>query len=74
MPVSLSLDDVDRLEFMIPLSQVPKMFPRLRNGKCINLATIYRWTNEGCEGVKLEYRKLGSTRCDSGMDRHSSAG
>lgn len=59
----LNADDVDRLESMIPLNQVPRIFPALRHGKRVNVATIFRWTNEGCQGVRLKFVKLGSTRC-----------
>jgi hypothetical protein len=56
---SVSVD----LKELIPLSEVPKLLPSLRRGKPVNLATVYRWTNEGSNGVRLAYLNIGSTRC-----------
>jgi hypothetical protein len=53
----------DRLKNLIPLNKVPNFLPPLRNDKPINLATLYRWTNKGCGGVKLRYTMVGTTRC-----------
>jgi hypothetical protein len=53
----------DRLKNLIPLNKVPNLLPSLRNDKPINLATVYRWTNRGCNKVKLRYAMVGTTRC-----------
>ena len=54
--------EVDLTE-LIPLNRVPSLLPRLRKNKHVNLATVYRWTNEGCRGIRLAYVQVGSTRC-----------
>ena len=52
-------------EEQISLAEAAKLLPRRRAGKRPNVATLYRWTNEGCRGVQLEYMQVGATRCTS---------
>lgn len=40
-------------EELVVLKELPKRLPR-RDGKQINLSTIYRWKNKGLYGVRLE--------------------
>jgi len=40
-------------EQLIPFNQLPDHLPKT-NGKKINIATLYRWRNNGLHGVKLE--------------------
>ena len=40
-------------EELIPLCELPNRLPK-RNGKQINISTIYRWRNRGLRGVRLE--------------------
>lgn len=56
-------DLVDQLGELIPLRDVPSLLPRGRGGKRIHIATVYRWTDPGCRGIRLRYAQLGATRC-----------
>jgi hypothetical protein len=62
-PPVLSLGDLDRLrEDYFPLDRVPNLIPPLRRDRPVNVSTVYRWTNEGCKGVRLRYVTLASKR------------
>jgi hypothetical protein len=52
-------------ETVVSLTQATHHLPERRGGKKPNVATIYRWTNDGCRGVRLEYTMVGATRCTS---------
>lgn len=52
-------------EQILSLSESCKELPQRRAGKRPNVATLYRWTNEGCKGIRLEYTMVGATRCTS---------
>jgi hypothetical protein len=52
-------------ETVVSLTEATRHLPQRRAGKRPNVATIYRWTNEGCRGVRLEYVMVGATRCTS---------
>jgi hypothetical protein len=45
-------------ENLIPLRDAPEHLPK-RNGKSINPATIYRWSQSGVAGFRLETMKIG---------------
>jgi hypothetical protein len=47
----------------VPLKQAAELLPRRRAGKKTHVATLYRWTEYGCRGVKLKYIMIGCTRC-----------
>jgi hypothetical protein len=48
---------------LITLKQAAAELPRRRAGKKTHVATVYRWTDPGCRGVKLRYVQVGATRC-----------
>jgi hypothetical protein len=52
-------------EELFSLAEIAKSLPTRRAGKRPNIATLYRWTNEGCKGIRLEYSMIGATRCTS---------
>jgi hypothetical protein len=60
--LAISIDTVDHLKDFIPLDRVPNFLPPLRGDRPVNVSTIYRWTIDGCRGVKLRYLTLASKR------------
>jgi hypothetical protein len=52
-------------ETLISLTAATKHFPARRAGKKPHVSCIYRWTKDGCRGVKLESVQVGGTRCTS---------
>ncbi|MCA9312358.1 MAG: DUF1580 domain-containing protein [Phycisphaerales bacterium] len=52
-------------EQLIPLNDVPRRLPRRSNGRRIHIATIYRWAQRGCRGVRLETVQVGGTKYTS---------
>ena len=52
-------------EQVVTLTDASKLLPQRRRGKRPALPTLYRWTNEGCNGVRLESIMVGATRCTS---------
>lgn len=46
---------------LIPLSQVPRIFPTRSNGKTVHISAVYRWAQRGVRGVRLETLKVGGT-------------
>src|SRR5262245_3303859 len=67
-------------ETVFPLAEGPARLPRRRGGKCIDVATLYRWSSRGLRGVMLETIQVGGTRCTSAealqrfFDRLTTAG
>lgn len=51
-------------ERMISLKAVPDNLPK-RNGRKLNLSTVYRWVDSGVSGVYLETAYFGGLRCTS---------
>jgi hypothetical protein len=47
----------------IPLRDVPRRLPKLRNGKHPHTATIHRWARDGLRGRKLWTFRVGGTLC-----------
>lgn len=45
-------------ERLIRLNEVRNLLPPRSGGRKIGLATIYRWTNKGSHGVRLEYARV----------------
>jgi hypothetical protein len=44
--------------------QAAAKLPQLRrNGRSPHIATIYRWVDRGCRGLKLESVVIGGSRC-----------
>lgn len=52
-------------ETIIHFREAIQLTPKRRDKKLPNLATFYRWSNEGCRGVVLETIQVGGTRCTS---------
>ncbi len=50
---------------LVPLVEVARSLPRLRNGRPVHVATVWRWAKRGLGGVKLETIKIGGTTCTS---------
>src|SRR5689334_16919503 len=51
------------LSELITLAQAADELPRRRGGRKTHRATLYRWTDTGCRGVKLQFTQVGATRC-----------
>ncbi len=47
------------------LTEAAKRLPCRRKGVRPNVATLYRWAQQGCRGVRLETICIGATRCTS---------
>jgi hypothetical protein len=56
---------IDLSEELIPLTQVPALpfVPRRRRGKKLNVATVFRWAQQGIAGTRLEIIRFGGTLC-----------
>lgn len=52
-------------ETVVSLTEATQHLPRRRKGKRPNVATIYRWAQVGCKGVRLEIVQVGGTKCTS---------
>jgi hypothetical protein len=55
-----------RTETVMSFAQAARLLPRRRTGKKPHVATLYRWAQRGCRGVRLEFIQVGGTRCTSG--------
>ena len=45
--------------------EATRHLPPRRAGKRVNVATIFRWMQTGCKGIKLESIMVGATCCTS---------
>ncbi|MBV8232878.1 MAG: DUF1580 domain-containing protein [Planctomycetaceae bacterium] len=52
-------------ETLLPLAQAADELPRRRRGRKTHISTLYRWSQAGCRGVRLETVQVGATRCTS---------
>jgi hypothetical protein len=52
-------------ETLLPLAQAAEELPRRRRGRKTNISTLYRWSQAGCRGIRLETIQCGGTRCTS---------
>ena len=52
-------------EEVMTLTEAARILPRRKAGKKTHLCTLYRWSTDGCRGVKLETVQIGATRCTS---------
>src|SRR5262245_42131302 len=52
-------------ETLLTLAEAARLVPKRRAGRKCNLATLYRWTADGCRGIKLESLQVGGTRVTS---------
>lgn len=55
--------DIQR-EKLVPLCDVPALLPK-RNGKKINISTVFRWGQRGLQGRRLETVQVGGRKCTS---------
>ena len=53
------------LEETFSLTEATKRLPCRRKGVRPNVATLYRWAQIGCRGIRLETICIGATRCTS---------
>jgi hypothetical protein len=53
------------LEETFSLTEGTKRLPCRRKGVRPNVATLYRWAQIGCRGIRLETICVGATRCTS---------
>ena len=53
------------LEETFSLTEATKRLPCRRKGVRPNVATLYRWAQIGCRGIRLETLCVGATRCTS---------
>ncbi|MCE9555997.1 MAG: DUF1580 domain-containing protein [Planctomycetes bacterium] len=49
----------------LPLSKIARQVPNRQGGKGINVATVWRWANRGCKGIKLEVVQIGGIQMSS---------
>lgn len=52
-------------ETTIPLAEAARRLPRLRAGRPVSPATLWRWASHGLRGVRLETVRVGGTTCTS---------
>jgi hypothetical protein len=52
-------------ETTIPFAEAARRLPRLRAGRPVSPATMWRWAAHGLRGVKLETVRVGGTTCTS---------
>ena len=52
-------------ENILSMSEAAKRMPRIRSGRRVHIATLYRWATSGVSGVKLETLRVGGTLCTS---------
>lgn len=60
---STTLDPAPHLDELITFAQAASEIPRRRRGKKTAVATLYRWSGQGCRGETLRYLQVGATRC-----------
>ncbi len=52
-------------EKVVSFTEATGHLPRRRKGKRPHVATVYRWAQKGCKGVRLETIQVGGTKCTS---------
>jgi Protein of unknown function (DUF1580) len=52
-------------ETVLSPAEARNRLPARRAGKRPDIATIYRWMQIGCRGIRLEFIVIGGTRCTS---------
>jgi hypothetical protein len=52
-------------EQTIPFAEAARRLPRLRAGRPVSPATLWRWASRGLRGVRLETVRVGGTTCTS---------
>lgn len=56
---------IELSEQLLSLTEAASLLPQRRKGRKPHVSTLYRWTEAGCRGVKLESIQVGGTRCTS---------
>ena len=56
---------IEASEELLTLKEAAKTVPCRRGGSKTSVSCLYRWTNNGCRGIRLEYVQVGATRCTS---------
>ncbi len=51
-------------ETILTLADAAKSLPK-RSGRRIHTSTVYRWSQRGCRGIRLETAQLGGSRVTS---------
>jgi hypothetical protein len=57
--------DDPALDDLIPLRELAAQLPRRRGGKKTHVATLYRWTDHGIRGHRLQFVQCGVVRCST---------
>ena len=52
-------------ETVVPFAEAARHLPRLRAGRPVSPATLWRWSSHGLRGVRLETVRVGGTTCTS---------
>jgi hypothetical protein len=52
-------------ETVISLAEAARRLPTRRANKRVSTSCVYRWTVQGCRGVKLAWTQIGATRATS---------
>jgi hypothetical protein len=52
-------------EALITLQEAAKILPRRRAGRPVHVSCVYRWTQIGVKGIRLESVQVGGCRCTS---------
>jgi hypothetical protein len=52
-------------ERLLTMGEAARMLPRFRQGKRVDIATVFRWALRGVKGVKLETIQIGGRKCTS---------
>lgn len=52
-------------ERLLTMGEAARMLPRFRQGKRVDITTIFRWALRGVKGVKLETIQIGGRKCTS---------
>jgi hypothetical protein len=52
-------------ESIVTLNEAARSLPHRRAGRPVHLSCIYRWSQVGVKGIRLETVQIGGTRCTS---------
>ena len=52
-------------ETVVTLAEAAKRLPPRGRGKRPHVATLYRWAQKGCRGIRLETIRIGGSLCTS---------
>lgn len=52
-------------EKLLTFAEAAKRLPHRRAGRKVNVSTLHRWCTKGYQGVRLDFLKIGGTRCTS---------